>query len=289
MNEQPPLEPSTENQKDSEGINRRDATKAGLAAAGLALIGGGSILKMRSSNDEAVEMPLATAEPFPELTPVDYVDPEQTTEAETSYAESKPLGNAEFLRKIAEDEGEAKLAEFFQITKEEAPTPSAFALVLSERIRDWISGGCTPEEAGQYTPESIADYVAEMGDKYGVAAATGLGKPAPDGDIRHTALFQKINTLHAQVLTYYMNLIHEGAADTAVIIDELLSHEMTGQDPYNNLFEMAVELQYTITSDDAEPLVMSGMLNLDMHTASPTYELILDDNQPTIPFETANG
>jgi len=292
MHDKSPQHTNSVDSEPRDSMSRRRLLKA-LAGAGLASVGVFSLNKLRvEDEDNSIEQ--TPKGPFELETSVPSTEVSLTPELDNS--EPLALGNAESLQAIAETETEEALVLAFQITKEEAPTPSALGALVATRVQDWVTAGCTPEKASQHTPETLTDYQDEMSEIFGTAAASGLGgeaglKSSPDANIRSTALFQKINIVHGQVLEHYLKMTRSGAANSAKVAVEVLNQPegaMYQSNASESLFHMVYDLRITITSDQTEPFIIEGSLNIALHTKKPVYELVLDDETPTPPFKMIN-
>ncbi len=222
-------------------------------------------------------------DPFEDATPDGQHDSSGTATPEQDPSAPSPLGTAETFRSIAHEEDDEALLQAFQISKEEAGTPSDFAQALAGRLEDWITAGCTPSEAADFSDEPLGDYQAYVDDTYSVVAATALGGDAAmmetDGDIRKSELYRQVTDLKNRVLEQYIETIRSGKAADMAVTMEALSEEMTAQDAHNHLFYLTVNLEYSSTQDEAEPVVMQASLNLELHVAGPNYQLILVDGE----------
>lgn len=264
----------TENKYDGKNPNRRDIVRGVLAVAAVGSAVGWGVYESRTGkNDRSTSGDLSD-------------------ENEPNQLEGVAIGNAQNMRAIAENEPEAVLGEYFSITKTEAPSPSAFSELLVERLLDTTIAGCTPEERGQYTPETLADYQADMQRKYIVPAATALGdvatEAAPHEDIQATALHDVMADANSQMLEHYMKYMSD-EGEAPVITTQVLRQEMGTPDPYNNLYPMEIDFEILIDSADSALLTISGSLNAILHTSTNTYKILLDDENPTPPFQFARG
>ena len=275
MNNQPSFSPDKLTNKP---ISRR--VLLGLVAAAGLEFATSQALHAKQPEEPALD---DIQDPFEGATPDGQYDTLDTPTPEQDPSAPSPLGSAETFRAIAHEGGDEALLQAFQISKEEAGTPSDFAKALAGRLEDWITAGCTPSEAADFTGEPLSDYQAYVDDMYGVVAATALGGDAAmtetDGDIRKSELYRQVTDLKNKVLEQYMETIRSGEAADMAVTMEALSEEMTAQDAHNHLFYMTVNLEYSNTRDEADPVVMQASFNLELHVAGPNYQLILVDGE----------
>lgn len=268
-------------------LTRRTVIKGALAGVAIGSISGWGLYKRFAEKDPGT--PEADNQPFPGGPEANITTPAL---AENEALEvGSPLGDAEALRQLAENEGEQALIDSFRISKEQAGTPSAFAETFARQVGRWITAGCTPEELAGHTAETLTDYQAEMRDKYGVAAATGLGGEAglassQDGTVQSTALFESISALHDQVLEHYMNIARSGYRGPTSFMAEVASPPQMGTpDPYNHRYPLQMELRFAVTNEEVEPIVSAGEFNVVLYTSGQNYEIELNDRQPIPLFE----
>lgn len=294
MSEKPLQNQQEQKAASTENRTSRRAVSAGLAALGIGLFSGGEFLRRNwPDGDSTTEgtpdssgasplkdeiEPTSQEDRFEDATPDHSGTPvEQSEQFDGPLPTS--LGNSEQLRDMTENEPIKVQIDYYQITTDEAPTPSAVAAQTTEGIGDWIQSGCNPNDIARHLADggTLEEYKAEMASKYGVVAAAGLsGRETLDitneitvEAIKQSPLFRVIDALHGTVLEWYMNAARDGVTDALSLDVALESHAVTSES-HGMYYTMDVGIKATLSNGDETPLVQNGKLGLGMRLTKPT-------------------
>lgn len=196
-------------------------------------------------------------------------------------------GDAEDIHRLIDDGEYEALFHSFEITTEDAPTPSAFAELLSHRILRAMTAGCTPEEAAQFTLENLEAYHASTEAICLMAARALSGDTTSEDDrVRETGLFRFIRDANSQMQKAYLRF--GGRETESPEIVPYADQEMLAEDGANRRFSIKVDLGYEL-EENAVPFTAKGSFNFNLHVPDDKYRVALGENNQTNQLQFVHG